>query len=139
MTQTIIDDRVPEGLSGSSSPVDMCIVRMGDWEVEAPLNLLRRGEQEVRLEPKVMEVLVFLIGRAGEVVSRDVLLTSVWQGVVVGDDALTQVVIKLRKALGDDARAPLYIETVAKRGYRLVAPILTPNPVAGAQQPRWGR
>ncbi|MGB5732900.1 MAG: winged helix-turn-helix domain-containing protein [Thiohalocapsa sp.] len=111
----------------------MCIVRMGDWEVEAPLNLLRRGEQEVRLEPKVMEVLAFLIGRAGEVVSRDVLLTTVWQGVVVGDDALTQVVIKLRKALGDDARAPLYIETVAKRGYRLVAPILTPNPVADAQ------
>jgi DNA-binding winged helix-turn-helix (wHTH) protein/TolB-like protein len=113
------------------------MVRLGDWDVDAQLNLLRRGAQEVRLEPKVMEVLVFLIGRAGEVVSRDVLLTTVWQGVVVGDDALTQVVIKLRKALGDDARAPIYIETVAKRGYRLVAPILTPsptpNPVADAQ------
>ena len=85
MTHTTNDDRVPEALSEGSGGVDLCMVRLGmvrlgDWDVEASLNLLRRGEQEVRLEPKVMEVLVFLIGRAGEVVSRDVLLTTVWQG-----------------------------------------------------------
>src|SRR6185295_4774426 len=46
-----------------------------------------------------------------------------WPGVVVGDEALTQCIIKLRRALGDDARAASYIETVSKRGYRLIAPV----------------
>lgn len=68
-------------------------------------------------------MLVFLARRAGQVVSRDELLGAVWPGVVVGDDALTQAIIKLRKALGDDARRPAYIETLAKRGYRLIAPV----------------
>jgi TolB-like protein/cytochrome c-type biogenesis protein CcmH/NrfG len=61
------------------------------------------------------------------VVSRDALLAAIWPGVVVGDDALTQTVIKLRKALGDDARAPRHIETFSKRGYRLVAPVKSPE------------
>jgi DNA-binding winged helix-turn-helix (wHTH) protein/TolB-like protein len=129
MNRTNNDDRGLEALGRSADTAGMCLIRLGDWYVEAQLNLLRRGEQQVRLEPKVMEVLIFLIGRVGEVVPRDVLLTTVWQGVVVGDDALTQAVIKLRKALGDDARAPLYIETVAKRGYRLVARSGTPDAV----------
>jgi hypothetical protein len=56
------------------------------------------------------------------------LLSAVWPGVVVGDEALSQAVTKLRKALGDDVRAPTYIETISKRGYRLIAPV---NPLAG--------
>ena len=69
------------------------------------------------------EVLIYLAQRAGQVVGRDELLTAVWPRVVVGDDALTQAIIKLRKALGDDPRRPTYIETLAKRGYRLIAPV----------------
>lgn len=61
----------------------------------------------MRVEPKVVEVLVYLAQRGGHVVSRDELLTAVWTGVVVGDDA----------------RHPTYIETLAKRGYRLIAPV----------------
>ncbi|MBU1394810.1 MAG: winged helix-turn-helix domain-containing protein [Gammaproteobacteria bacterium] len=70
-----------------------------------------------------MDVLLLLARRAGEVISREELLATVWSGSVVGDDTLTQAVIKLRKALGDDTRSPSYIETIAKRGYRLIAKV----------------
>lgn len=97
--------------------------RIGDWRVDVARNELRRGEEVVRLEPRVTEVLAYLIERPGEVVGREELLSAVWPGVVVGDDALTQAVIKLRKAFGDDAHNPTYIETISKRGYRLIAPV----------------
>jgi TolB-like protein/DNA-binding winged helix-turn-helix (wHTH) protein/Tfp pilus assembly protein PilF len=96
---------------------------VGSWRVDAGTGELRRGVATQRVEPKVAEVLVYLAQRSGQMVSREELLSAVWPGVVVGDDALTQAVIKLRKALGDDARRPAYIETLAKRGYRLIAPV----------------
>lgn len=108
--------------------------RIGAWEADAALNVLRCDGQEVRLEPRVMEVLMFLVERAGEVVSRSELLERVWPGVVVGDDALTQAVIKLRKGLGDDPRAPRYIQTVPKRGYLLLAPVDRFEPSAARVQ-----
>lgn len=70
-----------------------------------------------------MEVLVYLARRQGEVVSREELEQHVWRGALVGYDAVTNTVIKLRKALGDDAREPGIVATIPKRGYRLVAPI----------------
>jgi len=105
-------------------------LRVGEWRVDAARNELSRGDETVRLEPKAIEVLVFLARRAGQVVSREEVLAAIWPGVVVGDDALTQAVIKLRKALGDDARSPSYIETISKRGYRLIAPV---SPIGGAR------
>ena len=96
---------------------------IGDWSVEPALDVLERAGETVRLEPKAMELLVTLASRPGEVVSREELLSTVWPGVVVGDEALSQAVTKLRKALGDDVRAPTYIETISKRGYRLIAPV----------------
>ncbi|HVJ11073.1 MAG TPA: winged helix-turn-helix domain-containing protein [Burkholderiales bacterium] len=98
-------------------------LRIGEWTVEPALNRLSAGERVVKVEPKAMEVLTHLAARPGEVVSRDALLAEVWRGVVVGDDALTQVVIKLRKALGDGSESPSYIQTIPKRGYRLIAPV----------------
>jgi DNA-binding winged helix-turn-helix (wHTH) protein/TolB-like protein/Tfp pilus assembly protein PilF len=97
--------------------------RIGEWWVEPATNEIRRDGQAVRLEPKAMEVLVYLADRPGRVVTRDELLSAVWAGVVVSDDTLTQAVIKLRRALQDSAKAPAYIETISKRGYRLVAPV----------------
>jgi|SoiMethySBSTD1v2_1073268.scaffolds.fasta_scaffold111180_2 DNA-binding winged helix-turn-helix (wHTH) protein/TolB-like protein/Flp pilus assembly protein TadD len=101
-------------------------VLVGDWSVEPTFGALQRGGETVRLEPKTMELLVALASRTGEVVSREELLSTVWPGVVVGDEALSQAVTKLRKALGDDVRAPTYIETISKRGYRLIAPVKPP-------------
>ncbi|HEV8692167.1 MAG TPA: winged helix-turn-helix domain-containing protein, partial [Ideonella sp.] len=99
------------------------VLTVGEWRVDAAGNQLLRNGESVRLEPKSVEVLVVLARRAGQVVAREELLEAVWPGVIVGDDALTQAVIKLRKALGDHARQPTYIETISKRGYRLLAPV----------------
>jgi adenylate cyclase len=99
-------------------------LRVGDWTVEPALNQISSAAKTVKLEPKAVSVLVYLADRAGQVVSREALLSAVWSGVVVGDDSLTQVVIKLRKALGDVPEKPAYIQTIPKRGYRLVAPVV---------------
>ena len=110
-------------------------LRIGEWTVEPALNRLSAGERVVKVEPKAMEVLTHLAARPGEVVSRDALLAEVWRGVVVGDDALTQVVIKLRKALGDGSESPSYIQTIPKRGYRLIAPVSAAAPALAMARP----
>jgi DNA-binding winged helix-turn-helix (wHTH) protein/tetratricopeptide (TPR) repeat protein len=105
---------------------------VGDWQVAPPLNLLVRGDEQVRLEPRVMDVLVHLAERADEVVSKEELIEHVWKGRYTTDDVLSVAVYSLRKALGDDARRPRYVETVSRRGYRLIAPV---QPATGASTP----
>jgi len=100
--------------------------KVGDWIVEADLNQISAPGRMVKLEPKAMGVLICLAHKPGQVVSREALLSQLWPGVVVGDDSLSQVITKLRKALGDDPERPTYIHTVTKRGYRLVAPVVRP-------------
>ena len=112
-------------------------LRIGSWQVDRTTNELARGGEVVRVEPKAMEVLTVLAGRAGQVVSREELFAAVWPGVVVGDEALTQAIIKLRRALGDDPRSPAYIETISKRGYRLIAPVVAAPLSARASRRRW--
>jgi TolB-like protein/cytochrome c-type biogenesis protein CcmH/NrfG len=80
-----------------------------------------------------MDVMVYFAGRAGEVVSREELERDVWHGALVGYDAVTKTVNKLRHALGDDPRKPRYIQTVPKRGYRFVAEAERPDPLEGSQ------
>ena len=94
----------------------------GEWTVAPSRNLLVRGQEQVRVEPRVMDVLVHLAERAGEVVSKEELVERVWEGRSVTDDVLTVTIYALRKALGDDARRPRYLETVSRRGYRWIAP-----------------
>jgi len=108
-------------------------LQVGDWTIEPTLNRLSAPGKTVKLEPKAMSVLVYLAGRPGQVVSRDALLAAGWPGVVVGDDSLTQVVIKLRKALGDVPGKPAYIQTISKGGYRLVAPVIRTEEIASAR------
>lgn len=97
--------------------------RVGEWYVDPDSGRLLREGVEVKLEPKVMQVLVYLAQHSGKVVSREALEAVVWAGMVVGYDALSGSIIKLRKALGDDSRHPQYIETVSKKGYRLIASV----------------
>ena len=96
---------------------------VGEWYVDPDSGHLLRGGAEVKLEPKAMQVLVYLAQNSGKVVSREALEAVVWAGMVVGYDALSSSIIKLRKALGDDSRNPQYIETVSKKGYRLIASV----------------
>jgi DNA-binding winged helix-turn-helix (wHTH) protein/tetratricopeptide (TPR) repeat protein len=98
---------------------------VGEWTAAPSRNLLVRADEEVHVEPRVMDVLVHLAERAGQLVSKDELIDSVWKRQYVTDDVLTVTIYNLRKALGDDARQPRYIETVSRRGYRLLAPVST--------------
>ena len=84
---------------------------IGDWKVSPTEGLLLRGDVVVHLEPKAMELLVYLAQRQGEVVTREDIESDVWRGALVSYDSITNTVIKLRKALQDNARAPEYITT----------------------------
>jgi Tol biopolymer transport system component/DNA-binding winged helix-turn-helix (wHTH) protein len=95
----------------------------GEWQISPSLNRISRGGEEVRLEPKVMQVLECLAATPGEVVSRDDLVARVWPGVFVTDDVLHRAIRELRRAFGDDTAKPAYVETIRKRGYRLIAPV----------------
>ena len=75
------------------------------------------------LEPKVMEVLVCLVGQRDRTVSRTELLDAVWSGQIAADELLTRAVSEIRRALGDDPRYPRYVRTVPKRGYRLISSV----------------
>jgi DNA-binding winged helix-turn-helix (wHTH) protein/TolB-like protein len=118
-------------------PEQFSRLQIGEWLVEPALNQLSAAGRTLKLEPKTMAVLVYLAQRPGEVVSREALLAAIWPGVLVGDDSLTQVVIKLRKALGDAAENPSYIQTIAKGGYRLVAPVVRSKDVGRVRRVSW--
>ena len=100
---------------------------VGDWLVVPSLNRLSRGGESVPIELKLMEVLVHLAERQGELVSKRDLIDDVWKVEIVSDGTLTRAIALLRKALGDDARHPRFIETIPKRGYRFIAPVGEPQ------------
>ncbi|MCG6897846.1 MAG: winged helix-turn-helix domain-containing protein [Thiocapsa sp.] len=97
--------------------------RVADWVADPAANRLLRDGEEVHLEPKAMGVLVCLAGHPGQVVSRRELEATVWPRTEVSYDAITNAVIKLRRAFGDDPHAPRVIETISKQGYRLIAEV----------------
>jgi DNA-binding winged helix-turn-helix (wHTH) protein/TolB-like protein len=100
--------------------------RIGECLIEPRQNRIVRRDTELHLEPRVMDVLVCLAQRAGEVVSRDTLSGQVWGNIVVTDQALTNCISELRHHLGDDRSANAtnrIIETIPKRGYRLTAAV----------------
>jgi len=82
-----------------------------------------RDDQTISLQPKAMEVLIYLAGCPSEVVPKERLIQAVWTNTFVTDDVLTHAISELRKAFRDDARNPKFIETVPRRGYRLIAPV----------------
>jgi TolB-like protein/DNA-binding winged helix-turn-helix (wHTH) protein len=101
---------------------------IGDWLFHADLHRLERENDVVKLEPRVAELLLFMAMRPGESISRSNLMDALWPNMVVGDEALSNAVNKLRKALGDDHHDPLFIETIPKVGYRLIAAVGIPEP-----------
>ncbi len=99
-------------------------LRIGDWVVDPAAEQMSRGSETVRLEPRTMRLLLCLAERAGDVVSIDDLLSRAWPGVIVTPDSVYQAVTSLRRLLGDDSKQPIYIATVPRRGYRLVAAVV---------------
>ena len=100
-------------------------LRIGDRKVDIPLREIApaAGGDALRVTLKSLGVLMVLVAHAGRPVSREALLEWVWPDTLPTDDVVTQAITQLRKALGDDRERPRYIETLAKQGYRLIAPI----------------
>jgi TolB-like protein/DNA-binding winged helix-turn-helix (wHTH) protein/tetratricopeptide (TPR) repeat protein len=113
--------------------------RVGPWTVEPLRGVIDGSDGKVQhLEPKVMEVLVLLAHRPGTLVTRERLMEAVWSEHVAADQLLTRAVSELRRALHDNRGRPIYIETVPKRGYRLVAdvqPLGERNPAISPADP----
>ena len=96
---------------------------MGEWLAQPTLNTLTRGDTLLHVRPQLMDVLVCLARHPGRVVLKDNLLAEVWPDRFVSESGLVRCVAELRQLLGDSSREPRYIETIAKRGYRLIAPV----------------
>lgn len=101
--------------------------RLGEWTIDPSDGSVVAAGTSRRLEPQLVTLLLFLASRAGTVVTRQEIFDTVWGGVLVSEDALTGAIHQLRRALDDDARSPRFIETVPKRGYRL---LVAPSPAA---------
>ncbi len=110
-------------MTNSENSLQDSAFRIKDWDIYPDSCRIQRGDEEIKLEPKVMDVLVYLAQEDGKVVSREQLEARVWPNMVVGYDSLASTIIKLRKAFGDDSKNPTIIETVSKK-----ASYLTPVP-----------
>ena len=98
--------------------------RLRKWRVEPALNRLSLDDSTIQLELTLMDVLVCLAERAGEVLTRQEIVDRVWATEFISDNTLTHAVSELRDALGDEARNPSFIETIHRRGYRLIAEVI---------------
>lgn len=96
---------------------------VGDWRVDPTTDAIARGDRVEKLEPRAMALLLALAERPGQVLSIETLMRQVWPGVVVTPNSVYQAITSLRRTLGDDPDDPRYIATVARKGYRLVAPV----------------
>jgi DNA-binding winged helix-turn-helix (wHTH) protein len=97
--------------------------RVGPWLVEPSLNSISRNGATTRLEPKMMQMLVCLAEYAGETLSKEKLLKTVWPDTFVSDAAWKRSISELRRVFEDDASEPRVIQTIAKRGYRFIAAV----------------
>jgi len=95
------------------------VFMLGDWSVDPARGVIARDGIETRLEPQQMDLLLLFAGDPGTVLSKDRIIASVWAGRAIGDDTLAAAISRLRAALGE-SKDKRYIETVPKRGYRLL-------------------
>lgn len=93
---------------------------LGRWSVDPARGVLVRDGRETRIEPQLVELLLLFAGSGGRVLSKDEIIAAVWQGRAIGDDTLAAAISRLRAALGE-SKSDRYIETIPKRGYRLLA------------------
>jgi predicted ATPase/DNA-binding winged helix-turn-helix (wHTH) protein len=97
------------------------VIRFADCELDLDRFVLRRGGEEIRIEPQVFDVLAYLVGHRGAVVRKEELLDAVWGDRFVSESALTTRIKAVRQAVGDDGRRQSIIRTVHGKGYEFVA------------------
>jgi len=99
--------------------------QFGDWLVSPEANLVSNGDAKTQLEPRVMAVLRYLCRHPGAVIPAEEILQACWGSSELGDNPVHKAITQLRRAFGDSSTEPRYIETIRKRGYRAIAPVVT--------------
>ncbi len=97
--------------------------RFGEFTVDRDQKVLLRNDSPLPLAPKVFDTLLILVDNGGRIVEKEELMKRLWPDSFVEESNLTFNIQQLRKALGDNARQPRFIETVARRGYRFISPV----------------
>lgn len=110
--------------------------RVADAIVDLDANRIERADRSVELEPRVAEVLRYLITRPGELVTREKLLENVWNTQNISDDAITRCINLIRRSFDDNPRNPRVLQTLTKRGYRLIAEVEALDGAPSAQTKR---
>ena len=113
------------------------VYNFGPYTADASSYRLTRNGAILPVSPKALDLLLYLAARPSALVPKEELMTALWPDVNVTDNALTQAVSELRQALGDEPSKPVYIQTVARRGYRFIAPVESapPREAAGLAAP----
>ncbi|MET0578777.1 MAG: transcriptional regulator, partial [Ilumatobacteraceae bacterium] len=111
-------------------------VAFGSFELDTDAVELRELGQPVPLEPKVFDVLAYLVRHRDRVVPKEELLDELWGGRFVSESALSSCIRHVRRVVGDDGSAQRFVRTAHGRGYRFVAPVIDAAPDASAA-PRW--
>lgn len=109
------------------------VITFGGYRLDLGAGQLWRGAQAIKLTPKAFAALRHFVERPGQLVTKDDLLTAVWSQTVVSEATLASCIQALRQALRDRVKAPRYIETVPRRGYRFIAPLATTPPVSSSK------
>jgi DNA-binding winged helix-turn-helix (wHTH) protein/Tol biopolymer transport system component len=112
-------------------------IAFGEFRLDLPNGLLYRGSDEIKLPPRALAVLIYLVERANQVIGKQELMASIWKDVVVEEASLKEAISLLRQALGDDAQEPRYIQTVHRRGYRFVGIPPAESPARAARPRAW--
>jgi TolB-like protein/DNA-binding winged helix-turn-helix (wHTH) protein/Flp pilus assembly protein TadD len=102
--------------------------QFGDFTVDTDQKVLLLTDKPLPLTPKVFDTLLILVEHSGRIVTKEELMSRLWPDTFVEEANLTSNIQQLRKSLGDNARHPIYIETVARRGYRFIMPVQTQAP-----------
>ncbi|EHR40934.1 winged helix-turn-helix domain-containing protein [Alishewanella jeotgali] len=119
-------DSSPAMTTNNNALIMQNIFFFGEWQINPAANTLLKQKLQYQLEPKAMELLLLLCSHAGEVVTTDEIINRCWSRLDTGDNPLHKTLAQLRKALGDSATQPRYIETIRKRGYRAIAEVRFP-------------
>ncbi len=111
------------------------MIRFGPFQVDPRTWSLSREGEAVDLSPRLVEILVSIVEKHGEIVTKDELLERFWPGVNITDNTLTRAIADIRKALGDHAGEPKYVQTMARRGYRFAGVAEPGGSVSGSWIP----
>lgn len=123
-------------MDGPANHPGTAVIRIGEWTFDVRGQTLSGAPGKVRLEYRAACLLALFARRAGEVVTREEIEGALWPGRTLSPNSVAVVIAGLRKALGDDAKRPRYIETVPKRGYRMPASVLGDRPAAAPHRAR---